>query len=138
MAGELGHAVLAHHRLGPHGEPLIDLGEKAQEARDIWPIGLKTEVVSTYKLVRKQANLFEARVGKGRLLVCTMNMTGDDPGTAFLKDAILRYAADDFHFRPTVKMDAAILRHYMDNPSEDVAVLAERAVNANREGNVDE
>jgi hypothetical protein len=96
------------------------------------------EVVSTYKLVRKQANLFEARVGKGRLLVCTMNMTGDDPGTAFLKDAILRYAADDFRFRPTVKMDAAILRHYMDNPSEDVAVLAERAVNANREGNVDE
>ncbi|MBI2844448.1 MAG: hypothetical protein HYX78_13720, partial [Armatimonadetes bacterium] len=38
------------------------------------------EVVSSYKLVRKQANLFELKVGEGKLLVCTMNFDVADPG----------------------------------------------------------
>lgn len=93
------------------------------------------EVVSSYKLIRKQACLFEVAVGAGRLIVCTMNLTGDDAGTAWMKHLILAHAADDAAARPGTEMDPAILRHYAANPSEDVAVLAEQAANANREGN---
>ena len=39
-------------------------------------------------------------------------------------------------FSPEKK--AAILRHYVAHPSGDVAVLAEQAANANKEGNVDQ
>jgi len=95
------------------------------------------EVVSTYKLVRKQSCLFEVRVGAGRLIVCTMNLAGDDAAAAYMKGLILSYAADGRAFQPRTAMAPAILRHYAANPSDDVAVLAEQAVNANKEGNVD-
>ena len=55
-----------------------------------------------------------------------------------MKSLITAHAADDAAFRPRTAIDPAILRHYVANPSDDVAVLAEQAVNANREGNVDE
>ncbi len=96
------------------------------------------EVVSTYKLVRKQSCLFEVAVGAGRLIICTLNMTVPEPGTLYMKSLILTHAVNDAAFAPRTAMAPAILRYYLANPSDDVAVLAEQAVNANREGNVDQ
>ncbi len=96
------------------------------------------EVVSSYKLIRKQSCLFEVRVGKGRLLVCTMNMTQDDAGSRYMKELILSYAGNDALFNPVARLAPEILRHYSRNPSDDIAVIAGQRVNANKEGNLAE
>lgn len=51
------------------------------------------EVVSSYKLISKQASLFEWQVGNGRLLVCTLNLPESDPAAVYLRRCLLDYAA---------------------------------------------
>jgi hypothetical protein len=60
--------------------------------------------------------LFEARVGEGRLLVCTLNLTSDviahDPAARWLLDGLVRYARSD-QFQPAAHLapaDVAVLR----------------------------
>lgn len=56
------------------------------------------EVVSSFKLIVKQAALFECRVGLGRLLVCPMNLRPDDPaGVDWLQRMAAYAAGPDFH-----------------------------------------
>ena len=64
---------------------------------------------------RKFAYLFELGVGKGKLLVCGLNMTGldrDEPSTACMADFILRYLASA-DFNPTESTSVAALREYL-------------------------
>jgi len=53
------------------------------------------EFISSPKRVRKQAGLFEYRVGKGRLLVCTLNLAADDVAARHLAARIMQYAAGE-------------------------------------------
>ena len=65
------------------------------------------EVVSSFKLIYRQANLFELRVGNGQLLVCTMNLDPADPAARYMLDSILGYAqGDEFRPRSSVEVDA--------------------------------
>ncbi len=57
------------------------------------------ENVSPHKYVLRQASLFEYRVMKGRLLVCSMNFRQDDPGADWLKGTLISYATGD-QFNP--------------------------------------
>ncbi|MBI2842195.1 MAG: hypothetical protein HYX78_02220 [Armatimonadetes bacterium] len=66
------------------------------------------EVVSSFKHIRKQANLFELGVGKGKLLVCTMNLDMSDPGAECLLDSTLNYATSN-SFQPGRTILAASL-----------------------------
>ncbi|MCL5671435.1 MAG: hypothetical protein M1423_09120 [Acidobacteria bacterium] len=50
------------------------------------------EVVSSFKLIIKQSNLFELKVGDGKLLVSTMNMVLSDPATAHLTGRLVDYS----------------------------------------------
>jgi hypothetical protein len=61
------------------------------------------EVVSSYKQIRRQAALFEWRVGAGRLLVCTLNLPETDPAACYLRRQILDYAAGD-QFQPRTRV----------------------------------
>ena len=55
------------------------------------------EVVSSFKVIRKQALLFEFAVGKGKILVCSLNLKNDDPAAEFLKSRLVEYAlSNDF------------------------------------------
>lgn len=51
------------------------------------------EVASSYKQILKQSSLFELQVGKGRLLVCTFNLSAATPEILFLRRQLLDYAA---------------------------------------------
>ena len=51
------------------------------------------EVANSYKQVILQSALFEWRVGKGRLIVCTLNLDERFPESAYFKALILCYAA---------------------------------------------
>ncbi len=63
------------------------------------------EVVSSFKLIKKQAALFECRVGKGHLIVCTLNLLSEDPaGVYFLRR--LRLYAESKNFMMAAKLDS--------------------------------
>ena len=70
-----GSAVILDYNKGAH-EPIID-------------------IATTYKNARREALLFEARVGEGRLLVCSLGLSDEDPAAVWLKSKILDYAMSD-------------------------------------------
>lgn len=72
------------------------------------------EVVSTYKMIRKQAALFELKVGNGRLIVCSLNMNMQDAATVKLYESIIKYASSD-KFEPAVEMDAGQLKEIIES-----------------------
>ena len=55
-------------------------------------------VPSSVKCVIRQAMMFEYRIGKGRLLVCSFNFRSADPAAVWLRARLCDYAAsDDFN-----------------------------------------
>ena len=79
------------------------------------------EIAGSYKQPRRQAVLFEWRVGKGKLLVCTLSLKDDDPAGAWFRRALLDYATSDA-FEPRVGVDRDLLRRILkmdvDDPAE--------------------
>ena len=71
------------------------------------------EIVSTYKMIRKQAGIFEVKIGRGGMLVCTMNVQSEDPAAKALYGAMLRYLSGE-EFRPSVELKAAWLLDIME------------------------
>jgi hypothetical protein len=64
------------------------------------------EVASSYKRIRKQALLFEWRVGRGRLLVCGFSLSDSDPAGAYFRQLLLKYASSEaFEPRTAVSID---------------------------------
>ena len=53
------------------------------------------DAASSYKNACREGMLFEYRAGKGKLLVCSLHLTEEDPATCWLKNRILSYAADE-------------------------------------------
>ncbi|MBI4028723.1 MAG: hypothetical protein HY360_27340 [Verrucomicrobia bacterium] len=63
------------------------------------------DVVSSFKLIYKQANLFEIKVARGRLLVASMRIDRRDPATAGLLEVLIAYARSD-EFQPRARIEA--------------------------------
>ncbi len=64
------------------------------------------DIATSYKNARKEAMLFEYRVGNGRLIVCTFNMKEDDPASVWLKNRIISYAlSGEFSPRQALTID---------------------------------
>jgi beta-galactosidase len=67
------------------------------------PFNPIVEIASTFKLIRKQALLFELMVGRGKLLVCTLNLFANDPAAKYMLKSLLDYiTSDEFHPKDTV------------------------------------
>ena len=62
------------------------------------------EVVSSFKLIRKQASIFELGIGKGRLLVCTLNLTEKDPAAKYLLNRMVSHVNSN-EFNPEFVME---------------------------------
>ncbi len=76
-------------------QPLMDGGETVVFNDAPVPFKPIVEMVSGYKIIRKQASMFELRVGKGRLFVCSLNMKNQDAGTLYLRKLLERYTASE-------------------------------------------
>jgi hypothetical protein len=67
-------------------------------------------------LMRRKAYLFEARVGKGKLLVCTLNLNAKqrrtDPAASWVYARLLHYAAGA-QFHPTAEIPVAWLQKHI-------------------------
>jgi hypothetical protein len=95
-------------------------GQPAASAVDFTGLDLPfspiLEVVSSFKTIRKQASVFEWQVGRGRLLVSTLNLDVSDPAVGWMLDCMFRYVQSD-EFRPKEKVEVRRLRAYL-NASE--------------------
>jgi hypothetical protein len=70
------------------------------------------EVVSSFKLIFKQANLFEWKVGEGALLVSTMNVDPAVPANAYLLDSMVEYIRSE-EFKPRSQVDPRTLSEWL-------------------------
>jgi hypothetical protein len=87
-----------------NGAPPILIDEEKMGGFD--PI---LEVISSAADIRKQAVMFERRVGKGRLFVSTAVLDLENPANVALLDGIVNYVTGP-DFAPALSLDAAILR----------------------------
>ena len=88
------------------------------------------EIASSYKYARREALLFEYRIGKGKLIVCSMNLPDSDLGAKYLKGEIIDYAASD-KFNPEIALTAE--QFYKLTHAKPVVVIenTNEAFNAN-------
>ena len=88
------------------------------------------DVASSVKFPIRQALLFEYRVGKGRLLVCSFAFKADDPAAAWLRARLVDYAAGEA-FNPAQALTAAQLHAVLNAPLLSGAQNKNRARNPN-------
>jgi hypothetical protein len=88
------------------------------------------DVASSVKFPIRQALLFEYRVGKGRLLVCSFAFKADDPAAAWLRARLVDYAAGEA-FNPAQTLTAAQLHAVLNAPLLSGAQNKNRARNPN-------
>ncbi len=105
-----GSAVILDYKKQPHS-PIID-------------------IATTYKNARREALLFECRVGEGRLLVCPLGFSDSDPASAWLKCEILNYAMSD-KFTPELLVTLSELAEMLDGGDVIEEANANMATNKN-------
>ena len=88
------------------------------------------DMATTYKNARREAMLFEYKVGIGKLLVCSLNLTEGDPGAMWLKERILAYAMSE-EFAPTQDLTVGELHTLCSLPSPGAVVNTNEAQNKN-------
>ena len=49
------------------------------------------ELIPSFKLIRRKSLLSEFRVGRGRLMLCGLRLTADDPAAKWMKHLLLDY-----------------------------------------------
>ncbi len=86
------------------------------------------DIASSVKFPIRQAGMFEYRVGKGRLLVCSFAFGKDDPAAAWLRERLVKYASGE-KFNPAQELTAEQLRAVISAP------LLSGAKNQNRARN---
>lgn len=75
------------------------------------------EIVSSYKLIRRQASLFELRLGQGKLLVCTLNINQEDPAAVYLLNTMMNYVNSDM-FQPRNVVEPRLLKNLITLDTE--------------------
>lgn len=82
------------------------------------------EIASSYKNARREAMVFEYRVGAGKLLVSTLNLTESDVGARWLKARMLEYASSE-EFDPKSSLSMSEL----DSLLQDSEIILEENSN---------
>ena len=86
------------------------------------------DIASSVKFPIRQAGMFEYRVGKGRLLVCSFAFGKNDPAAAWLRERLVKYASGE-RFNPPQELTAEQLHAVISAP------LLSGAKNQNRARN---
>lgn len=95
------------------------------------PFSPIVEIATTYKNARREALVFEYRIGKGRLLCSTLNRTAEDPAAVFLTERLYAYAMSE-QFEPRVSITLAELSALLGAASPEATAVNENfAMNKN-------
>ena len=90
------------HMLNESCSVVMDIGDTPHR-----PI---IDIATSYKNVHREAMLFEYCVGKGKLLVCTLHLSEEEPAACWLKTKILSYALSDKFQPKEVLIEAQFIR----------------------------
>lgn len=71
---------------------MMELGSAVTFNNPDIPFDPIVEAVGSYKTIIKQSSLFEFNVGKGKLLVCSLNLNTTDTAAMYMLNNILNYA----------------------------------------------
>ena len=88
------------------------------------------DIASSYKNAHREAMLFEYKIGKGRLLVSTLNLADGDPAAEWLRREMLDYAMSDL-FHPKQELTVGELCAVCDAPAVGVGNDTNQAMNRN-------
>ena len=94
------------------------------------PFSPLVEMVGTYKCAHKEALIFEYKVENGSLLVCSLNLSVDDPAARWLKNRIISYAMSE-DFTPSISLTEEQLLSLSSQNPVYVAKNTNLAINAN-------
>ena len=108
---------------------LMEGGEAVQLETDV-PFDPVIDIASAIKNVIRQAMMFEYRVGKGRLMVCSFRFVDGDPAAEWLKDRLVSYVSGD-SFNPAHEISVAQLKAVINAPLATGARNSNRARNPN-------
>jgi hypothetical protein len=75
-----------------HFADMIENGKAIDLTELNLPIPPIVEMVSSFKTIKKQAMIFELKIGKGHLIVCSMNIENSKIAGAYLKSQLQQYA----------------------------------------------
>jgi len=81
---------------------MLDGGQAVDFTHLDLPFNPVLEMVNSYKVILKQAAIFEFSVGQGKLLVCTLNIEPSNPAAVFLFHEMLNYVSSE-EFAPKSK-----------------------------------
>jgi hypothetical protein len=93
---------------------LMQGGAAVQLEADV-PFDPVIDIASSVKRVIRQALLFEYRIGKGRLLVCSFKFGEHDPAAKWLRVRLVEYAASG-RFEPALSLTPAQLHAVVTAP----------------------
>ena len=93
---------------------LMQGGAAVQLEADV-PFDPIIDIASSVKRVIRQALLFEYRIGKGRLLVCSFKFGEHDPAAKWLRVRLVEYAASG-RFEPALSLTPAQLHAVVTAP----------------------
>jgi hypothetical protein len=104
---------------------------------DSAPAGFRpiVQVMDNFARNRKLGVLFEARVGKGRLLVCSINLKDDidrRPAAKQLLASLYAYLASD-KFQPAQELSPALLDGLLAKPSNSLSRLGAKVIQVDSE-----
>lgn len=88
------------------------------------------EIASAYKNARREAIVFEYRIGEGRLFVSALNLRESDPGARWLKSHMLSYLASDA-FAPSIAITPRDLTGLLSGGELNLGANTNEAKNAN-------
>ena len=88
------------------------------------------DIASSVKVPIRQGMLFEYRVGKGRLLVCSFAFCANDPAAAWFRSRLVDYASGDA-FEPVHSLTAKQLHDVINAPLVSGEANRNRARNPN-------
>ena len=108
---------------------LMEGGEAIQLETDV-PFDPVIDIASAIKNVIRQAMMFEYRVDKGRLMVCSFRFGDGDPAAEWLKDRLVSYVSGD-SFNPAHEISVAQLKAVINAPLATGARNSNRARNPN-------
>ena len=96
---------------------------------DIRPFKPVIEMISESSRAEKLATVFEAQVGKGRLLASTCPYDGRNPSQVALMDGLLKYASSE-KFKPEMTLAPEILTELVQKANEEHMSVPSVASNA--------
>lgn len=79
------------------------------------PVSPIVEMVSSFKKVKRQAMLFELKIGAGRLIVCTLKLDNSSAAASYLKRQLADYAESFEGEIDALHMDPAVLKEIADH-----------------------